>query len=521
MIPPPGYNLAEMTAIAEELNQYFVPYLDDEPEQFAGGKTAVPALEIFLVLTDPQRIRVIAETKDPNQIDAFMQIINERFRTYPGMRAFSQRGSIITSNDGGTRSVNVDVSGTELESIYEAAMAVYRKAAEVFEGGQINSVPSSLTLGQPLIEIRPRWERAAELGFSAQELGYAVAALSDGAYVDEFYLDGDDKIDMFLYSSEGTRQTLGNLGSLPIHTPSGSVVPLSSIADLVETVATDSIRRVDGRRTVTLNIIASRAVALETAVARVKEDVIGELAREGQVPAGVTLDISGASDQLDATREALSGNFAIALMLCYLLLVAIFTHWGYPLVIMTTVPLGIAGGIIGLWILNGIGAGLPMVGLSGFPHQPFDMITMMGFLILLGTVVNNPILIVDEMRYRMREGELDPKTAVREAVDARLRPVLMSTITTLFGLAPLVFLPGAGTELYRGLGAIVLFGLLFAMLVTLVFLPPLLVTLMDIRRGIGGLLGLRVGDEAPRLSPNVHAARPAARSTSTQPVEPR
>jgi multidrug efflux pump subunit AcrB len=235
----------------------------------------------------------------------------------------------------------------------------------------------------------------------------------------------------------------------------------------------------------------------------------------------VSLDISGASDQLDATREALSGNFAIALMLCYLLLVAIFTHWGYPLVIMTTVPLGIAGGIIGLWILNGIGAALPMIGLSGFPHQPFDMITMMGFLILLGTVVNNPILIVDEMRYRMHEGELDPKTAVRQAVDARLRPVLMSTVTTLFGLAPLVFLPGAGTELYRGLGAIVLFGLLFAMLVTLIFLPPLLVTLMDIRRGIGGLLGLRVGDGTPRLSPDVHAARPAARTTSTQPVEPR
>ncbi len=497
MIPPPGYNLTEMTAIADELNQYFSPFLDDSPERFVAGETEVPALKLFLLLCDPRRIMVIAETVDPGQIDALMKVLNQRFRTYPGMRAFSSRGSIITSNDGGTRSVNVDVSGSELGAIYQAALAVYDRAGEVFEGGQINSVPSSLTLGQPLIEIRPRWERAAELGFNARELGYSVAALSDGAYVDEFYLGGDDKIDMFLYSSDGTKQTLANLGDLPIHTPSGAVVPLGAVADIVETVATDTIRRVDGRRTVTLNIIASREVALETAVAKVKQEVIAELERGGRVPSGVTLDISGASDQLDATREALSGNFVISLLLCYLLLVAIFTHWGYPLVIMTTVPLGIAGGIVGLWVLNGIGAALPILGLSGFPHQPFDMITMMGFLILLGTVVNNPILIVDEMRYRLREEGVDPRQAVREAVDARLRPVLMSTITTLFGLAPLVFLPGAGTELYRGLGAIVLFGLLFAMFVTLLFLPPLLVTLLDIGRVLNDLVTARFWRSGP------------------------
>ncbi len=489
MLPPPGYNLKEMTAIADQLNRYFVPFLDDSPEEFAGGAAPVPALKNFLLLSEPRQIRIIAETKDPGQIDALMTVINQRFRSYPGMRAFSSRGSIISSNDGGTRSVNVEVSGSELEPIYATAMAVYRRASRIFPDGQINSVPSSLSLAQPLIEVRPRWERAAEHGFTASELGYAVAALSDGAYVDEFFLGGDDKIDMFLFSSEGTNQTLRNLGDLPIHTPRGAVVPLGAVADIVETVATDTIRRLDGQRTVTINIIAPRTVALETAVQRVEEEVIAALRSEGEVAAGVALDIAGASDQLDATREALAGNFVISLLLCYLLLVAVFTHWGYPLVIMATVPLGIAGGIVGLWILNAIGVVLPKLGLAGFPHQPFDMITMMGFLILLGTVVNNPILIVDEMRNQLREGNVDVRGAVRGAVEARLRPVLMSTITTLFGLAPLVFLPGAGTELYRGLGAIVLFGLLFAMVVTLAFLPPLLVTLFDVGNALRRLIG--------------------------------
>ena len=98
---------------------------------------------------------------------------------------------------------------------------------------------------------------------------------------------------------------------------------------------------------------------------------------------------------------------------------------------------------------------------------------MLGFVILLGTVVNNPILMVDETLRCIREDGLPPDQAVRQALATRLRPMMMSTITTVCGIAPLVLIPGAGTELYRGVGAIVLFGLLFATFVTIVFLPPL------------------------------------------------
>src|SRR5690606_6496022 len=132
-------------------------------------------------------------------------------------------------------------------------------------------------------------------------------------------------------------------------------------------------------------------------------------------------------------------------------------------------PLGIAGGIIGLALLN------------LFVRQPFDMITMLGFLIVLGTVVNNPILIVDQARRNLQQGAASVEQAVLDALDSRLRPILMTTITTVFGLAPLVLIPGAGTELYRGLGVIVLAGLMFATLLTLSFLPVLLTTLLKLR----------------------------------------
>ncbi|MGE9268130.1 MAG: efflux RND transporter permease subunit, partial [Verrucomicrobiales bacterium] len=198
----------------------------------------------------------------------------------------------------------------------------------------------------------------------------------------------------------------------------------------------------------------------------------------GELPLGVSVDLTGASDQLDATRASLGSNMWVAVMLCFLQLVIIYRHWGYPFLILVTVPLGISGGIVGLWLLNFVGGLLPQFGMAPI-RQPFDMITMLGFLILLGTSVNNPILIVERTMARAKEG-LDAVAAVRDAMRARLRPILMTTATTLMGLSPLVFLPGAGTELYRGVGAIVLFGLACSAVITLTFLPALLVTVLQV-----------------------------------------
>lgn len=477
LIAPPGYSLSEMAGLAERINAHFLPHLRAARDDFAAGRTDIPPLASFNMNVEPGSLRVIATTVNPRDIDALMAAITAHFRSYPGMRAFSTRGSIISSNDGGTRSVNLDISGPSLPEIYATALNAYRRAADALESPQIGSSPSSLVLGQPLIELRPRWERMAELGFSTADFGYAVSALSDGVYADEFFLD-DDKIDIFLYSGAVTAREVHELADLPVYAPNGVVLPLSAVAEFNETVDSDAIRRVDGRRTVTLNVIPPRAIPLETGVRIVEEQVVGAMRTAGEIPATVSIDLSGASDQLMETREALGGNFLVSVILSFLLLVVIFTHWGYPLLILISVPLGIAGGIIGLWLMNVIGGLLPWLGLP-LLQQPFDMITMLGFLILLGTVVNNPILIVDEARRRLDEPGVTARMAVEAAVASRLRPIMMSTVTTVCGLAPLVLIPGAGTELYRGVGAIVLFGLLFTMVVTLTFLPALLVTVLS------------------------------------------
>jgi multidrug efflux pump subunit AcrB len=496
MNAPPGYNLSTMREIGYDVQDYFLNYLDDEPGQFERGETAVPALDYLIISIRASGLFLIAEPKDKGQVNALMDAIDAKYSEYAGMRAFTTRGSIITSNNGGTRSINLDISGPELEPIYAAATAAYNRAQEVFGNPRIRANPATLSLSQPLIEIHPDWERAAELGINTTDIGFTVAALTDGAFVDEFFL-ADDKIDIYLYSGAGPDASPQGLTDMPIYTRSG-VLPLSSIANVVETVDTSTVRRIDGRRTVTLSIIPPETVALETGVGIVREDVLGHLRNSGAIPASVNINISGAIDQLEATQQALKANYLVALILVYLVMVAIFTHWGFPLLIMTTIPLGIAGGIAGLALMNFVGASLPMFGLTAV-HQPFDMISMLGFLILMGTVVNNPILIVHRASDNYREGGMSAAEAVQEAVESRLRPIAMSAITTIFGLAPLVFIPGEGTELYRGVGAIVLFGLAGAAIVTLTFLPAATVTVLSWTRrepvATAGVVARNVGTD--------------------------
>jgi len=475
---PPGYNLSTMLEIAEEMQESLVPRVNADMAGFNRNPNTVPPLKYVNMWATAEGLTIISQPVDAGHIHVLMEALDRLFEAYPGIRSFSSRGSIITSNSGGTRSVTLDIAGPRLEVIYDVASHVYERAQQVLDGPRIQTEPRTLSLAQPLVEVRPDWERAAELGLDAGGLGFTVAALTNGAFVDEFFLD-DDKIDIYLYSGAGTSASLDDLESVLVYVPTVGAIPLSSLASVVETADTSSIRRVNGRRTVTLNIIPPRDVALETGVEIVRRDVIGHLRDAGAIPADVAVTISGAADQLDATRAALSANFVVALVIVYLLLVAIFTHWGYPLLIMATIPLGIAGGFVGLWLLNAVGSVFHALGFEKF-SQPFDMISMLGFLILMGTVVNNPILIVHRAVENVRGG-LSAIDAVREAVEVRLRPIAMSTLTTFFGLAPLVLIPGEGTELYRGVGAIVMFGILGSAVVALTLLPALTVLVLEWR----------------------------------------
>ncbi|MCG8324228.1 MAG: efflux RND transporter permease subunit [Thiotrichales bacterium] len=475
---PPGYNIDEMHAIAQDINDHYVPHLGKSAENYDPASDELPPLDYAVVFSTSARTMFIVEVHDRKHLNRLIELSQDYITKFPGVITFVSRGSIFAGNIGGTRSINLDISGTQLDPLYDVGFKAFLRAREIFDKPKVKPEPSTLSLGQPMIEVRPDWERAAELGIDADELGYTIWAYSDGAFVDE-YFEGDRKVDMFLYSTHGVIKSPEDIQHLTLYSSQGGVVPLNAVASVRETVNTETIRRVDSRRTITLSIIPPQNVPLEEGVQIVNRDLIQYMKDAGQLPAGMSMNISGASDRLQATREALQTNFITAIFIAYLLMVAIFSHWRYPLLIMATGPVGISGGLVGLWLLNYFGGQLDRIGLQNI-QQPFDMITMLGFLVLIGTVVNNPILIVERTMTSIRQKGKDYIVAIREATRSRLRPIMMSMITTIFGLSPLVFNPGEGTELYRGLGAIVLFGLLFSTVITLTFMPSLLSLVLQI-----------------------------------------
>jgi HAE1 family hydrophobic/amphiphilic exporter-1 len=152
---------------------------------------------------------------------------------------------------------------------------------------------------------------------------------------------------------------------------------------------------------------------------------------------------------------------------------ALFESFLYPFAIMFSVPLAAAGGFLGLFLVNRFVA-----------YQPLDVLTMLGFVILIGVVVNNAILIVHQALNFMREGGLGAREAIRESVRTRIRPIFMSAFTSVMGMLPLVLFPGAGSELYRGLGSVIVGGLIVSTLFTLLLVP----TLFSIVIGIKGFI---------------------------------
>jgi multidrug efflux pump subunit AcrB len=224
-----------------------------------------------------------------------------------------------------------------------------------------------------------------------------------------------------------------------------------------------SIRRVDRRRTLTLQVTPPPAMPMEEALAIVQDRVAPAIMQA--MPQGGTIKYRGTAEALEEALTSMTGSFLLAVVILYLLISALFRSFRDSLLVILTLPMATVGGILSLRLVDFAARG------SG--GQPMDLLTMIGFIILLGLVVNNAILLVYRARDAEREG-LGRRDAVESAVRLRLRPILMSTTTSIFGMLPLMLIPGAGTELYRGMAAVIVGGMLLSTLFTLILLPSLL-----------------------------------------------
>lgn len=335
-----------------------------------------------------------------------------------------------------------------------------------------------LDLGNPEVRVKTHRRRAADLGISNRELGYAVSALVDGAKATDFQFEGKE-IDLTLIAETQSTYHTHLLEQMPIATAEGGLVTLGSVAEVSVVNGPLQVNHAERQRTITIQVVPSEEMPLETAMATIDEEILEPMRREGRLSGAYHAELSGTADKLAQTLDVLQWNFLLVLVITYLLLAALFENFLHPLVIMFSVPLAALGGFLGL----------------KFAGAKLDTLTMLGFIILVGTVVNNAILIVHQSLNLMRGEGVGPREAIRESVRTRMRPIFMSVSTSVLGMLPLVLFPGPGSELYRGLGSVVVGGLIVSTLFTLILVPALFSLSLDLREAIRGRFG-RGAEEA-------------------------
>jgi HAE1 family hydrophobic/amphiphilic exporter-1 len=462
-IPPPGLSYEVREEIGERLFEEAAPYMGKDHEGIPGIRNMFFVGAETIMLSGAISIH---EQRAGELVPLFFRMIN----SIPGMMGVSLQAAIFQTRVGRARTIDVDVSGAELDRIVQGAGALFGSIKQAIPDAQVRPVPS-LELLYPEIRIVPERDRLKANDMSARDLGVALDVLMDGREVGEFKQEGEKKVDLVLMTSEEEIRTPEELYGSLIATPRGKVVPVSTLSSLVRTSGINQIRHLERNRTITLQVTPSLEMPLQEAMEVIEGEVVPLLKEKG-VLAGLDVGMSGTADKLTDTRKTLQWNFVLAAVIAYLLMSALFGNFIYPLIIMFTVPLAGAGGFIGLRLVDVL-----------ITNQPLDVLTMLGFVILVGVVVNNAILIVHQALNNVRYHGMDYREAVLESTRTRLRPIYMSASTSIFGMLPLVLFPGAGSELYRGLGSVVLGGLAVSTVFTLFVIPSLLVSFIRMEKG--------------------------------------
>ena len=485
LLPPPGYNIDKMIELGEDIERQLAPYWTGE------AKPGEPRIKNFFFVARGRSLFLGVRAVDELRAAELIPVLSAVVSKQPGVIPIVSQSSLFESGLSGGRTIDIEITGPDLVELFEkvryafeictgrpespgspaipGAFPLVDKAGRP-TGNQLRPIPG-LDANSPEIHIIPKIEKAAELGISAASMGYAINALVDGAFAGDYWHEGR-RIDLVICGDAEFSKHSHDIENLPVQTPSGTTIPFSSIADVLLTYGPEQVNHAERERAVTIQVKPMPGMPLETAMKIAEDMVCGKLMEQADFQSGLyQVRLAGTADKLADTWFDLKWNLLLALLLTYLLMAALFESFLYPLVVMISVALALVGGLGGLKIMN------------EFVYQPLDMLTMLGFVILIGTVVNNAILIVHQSLNYMREEAMNSVDAVCETVRTRMRPILMSTLSTVLGMLPLVVpIPiwadgawvwsvGAGSELYQGLGAVVLGGMIVSTFFTLILIP--------------------------------------------------
>ena len=479
--PPPGLNSKEFHRIGQQIEAGLSPYWSvDKTKDLAPelrrpawykGPGEIPAIENFFYVSTGRGVFMGMRSVDATNVRPLIQLMQHASSKVPGIFVHCLQRSLFERGLTSGNTIGLEISGHDMETIKIAALALKERMIQRL--GSPRAEPANFHLGAPEQRVRLDQSRAAELGLSVRDVGFMLRAMVDGAIVDEFREEGVN-LDIKLLPILRHDGFLERLSDIPLFTPAGRQVPLSAVASIEEGVAATDIRHRNELRAVKLNVKPPDGMELSLAMDILRDEIIAPLREAGVIPPSVNTYLAGPADKLVAAKDAMKWNFLLAILITYLLLSALFESFIYPIVVMVSVPLAAVGGIFGLRVMH------------AFTGQQMDVLTMLGFVILLGTVVNNAILIVHQALNYIRDESQDPSQAILESVRTRVRPIFMSTLTSVLGMLPLIFFPGAGSELYRGLGSVVVGGLIASTIFTLFVVPTLFSLFMSLFGNLSG-----------------------------------
>ena len=447
--PFPGTSIPE----AIKLSQGARDFVSEQPEVMRSLYIHRNGLRAIAAFVKP-------EEATGNKLDEIVARFRQQSGNYPGYRFLVPRRISIFRNPG--KEFEVNIVGQELEQLNQLQQQVMQQLRGL-EG--VQNVRSNFVTGAPELQVIPNRVRLAEVGLSESELGSIVEAALGGLRASEF-TDGKRELDVTVELQDTSVETPEQLRQLPLNIGRGRQVQLSDVAEVVEATGPDAINHVDLERSITLTVRVAREAPLGALIDQTEQQILEPLRQT--LPTGFRAELAGSADVLSETLMQLGSSFVLSLLITYLLLVALYRSFSFPMLIMATVPLGISGALLSLILANSI----PGV------VVPLDMITGLGFVILTGVVVNNAILLVDRSLQLQEEGHSYDKSLYL-AVKDRLRPIFMSAGTCVLGMLPLAVVPGKGAELYQGLGIVLTGGLAFSTILTPTVVPALMGLLRD------------------------------------------
>ena len=508
LIPPPGYNLDQLTKMGKRIETVIRPAWDAAPDQykveavtrgdqpkedrrvevpaFPGMEPSVlpPPIENYFLVSFEGRMFHGAIATDKKRVKDLIPLLNHAAGGHnaPDTIAFAFQMPLFRVGGNTGSAINIDIKGRELQSVNLSAQALMFALIGKFGPYSVNPDPANFLMPSSELRVQPNDRALLKVGLTRADVGLAAQANGDGILFFRDYERNGELRDLKVISKHSFAENpIDGILNAPIATPTGDVIDLRTVAAVNRVLGPDEIRHVDRSRAVTLQFTPPPGQPLETAIEQVNEIVEG-LRQQGAIAPGINVGLAGSAGKLNEIKTALLGDGSIAgtflssmflaFFVVYLVLVVLFQSWTSPIVIMLTVPLATLGGFAGLAIVHHWS-----VIDHYMPVQNLDMLSILGFVLLAGVVVNNAILIIHQTFNFMSDPKRHletPDQAIIASIRTRVRPILMSSLTSVGGMLPLVLLPGAGSELYRGLGAVVVGGLLISTIFTLILVPAVL-----------------------------------------------